>query len=140
MDTIARQVESLVPEVPELKDFDDVTTYLRKLHQHLLDISVVSQQNVEQFSYSTLRDEATPDVTNAHKHSYWVTGGTTTITNFLKGFHGQVITVVAEHSVTITDGTNIYLVKGANYDMTAKDSITLICKDDDKWYELGQSS
>jgi len=52
---------------------------------------------------------------------------------------GQVIEIVAEHGITITDGTNIFLNGSGNWTMAATDTLTLICKADGKWYELARS-
>jgi hypothetical protein len=84
----------------------------------------------------TLADEATPSVKLG---DVWLTGGTTTITDFDDGLEGQQIEVIAEHSLDITDGTNIFLSGSANWSMTATDTLTLICKADNKWYELSRS-
>lgn len=83
----------------------------------------------------TLANDATPSVKGGEK---FLTGGTTTITDFDDGYAGQVIKIIAEHSVTITDGTNIFLDGSANWAMTATDTLTLICKADNKWYELSR--
>ena len=83
-----------------------------------------------------LANDATPSILGADK---WKTGGTTTITDFDDGYEGQIITIVAEHSITITDGTNILLNGSANFDMVATDTLTLIQKADGKWYEIGRS-
>jgi len=84
----------------------------------------------------TLADDATPSISNGDR---WLTGGTTTITDFDDGITGQEIKIIAEHSLTITDGTNIFLSGSANWAMTATDTLTLICKADNKWYELSRS-
>lgn len=84
----------------------------------------------------TLADDATPSILGSR---YWLTGGTTTITDFDDGQQGFVITVIAEHSLDITDGTNIFLDGSANWSMTATDTLTLIQKADGKWYEIGRS-
>jgi hypothetical protein len=84
----------------------------------------------------TLADEATPSVSAT---STYLTGGTTTITDFDDGIAGQIITIIAEHSLDITDGTNIFLSGSANWSMTATDTLTLICKADNKWYEIARS-
>jgi hypothetical protein len=78
----------------------------------------------------------TPSVLN---HETWLTGGTTTITNFIDGFAGKKITIIAEHSLTITDGTNIFLNGSSNFAMQATDTLTLIQKADNKWYEIARS-
>lgn len=83
----------------------------------------------------TLADDATPSVLGG---SVWLTGGTTTITDFDDGVTGQIITILSEHAVTITDGTNIILNGSANFVMASTDSLTLICKADNKWYELSR--
>ncbi len=85
---------------------------------------------------ATLGDNATPSVKNG---TTFLTGGTTTITDFDDGVTGQIITVVSEHAITITDGTNIFLENSENFVMAATDTLTLICKADNKWYELGRS-
>ena len=84
----------------------------------------------------TLADDATPSVS---ANSVWLTGGTTTITDFDDGVTGQVITVIAEHEIIITDGTNIFLSGSSNWTMTATATLTLICKADNKWYEIARS-
>jgi parallel beta-helix repeat protein len=83
----------------------------------------------------TLEDNATPSVDGYQK---WLTGGTTTITDFDDGRTGDIIYIIAEHTITITDGTNIFLSGSANFEMTATDTLTLICKADNKWYELSR--
>jgi len=84
----------------------------------------------------TLANSATPSVANGRT---WITGGTTTITNFTGGVTGQKIEILSEHAITITDGTNILLSGSANFVMASSDTLTLICKADGKWYELGRS-
>jgi len=87
----------------------------------------------------TLADEATPSILiDLARHRYYLSGGTTTITDFDDGVTGHVITVIAEHSLDITDGTNIFLSGSANWSMTATDTLTLICKTDNKWYEISR--
>lgn len=84
----------------------------------------------------TLDDTGTPSI----KHgAVFLTGGTTAITDFDDGVEGQVIKILAAHTVTITDGTNIFLNGSANFGMLASDSLMLICKADNKWYELSRS-
>ena len=65
--------------------------------------------------------------------------GTTTITDFDDGVERQMLTFLAETSITITDGTNILLSGSANFEMTDTDTLTLIQKADGKWYETGRS-
>lgn len=86
--------------------------------------------------FDTFADaDATPSVKFKR---IFLTVGTTTITDFDDGTTGQIITVVAETSITITDGTNIFLRGSANWAMTATDTLTLIQKADGKWYELSR--
>ncbi len=84
----------------------------------------------------TLANDATPSV--ASKSDVYLTGGTTTITDFDDGVTGQRISILAEHSVTITDGTNMFLNGSTDFDMLTKDTLTLIQKADGKWYETGR--
>jgi hypothetical protein len=83
-----------------------------------------------------LADSATPTITSG---DLFLTGGTTTITNFVGGREGQIIRILSEHTITITDGTNIFLNGSANFVMASTDSLTLVCKADGKWYELARS-
>ena len=84
----------------------------------------------------TLADDATPSVKFRDK---WLTSSTTTILDFDDGVEGQEITVFAEHSITITDGTNIFLSGSANWAMTDTDTLTLVQKASGLWYETGRS-
>jgi hypothetical protein len=98
--------------------------------------AVTDWQPISDGIISTLANDATPSITGG-KH--FLTGGTTTITDFDDGYTGQIIIIIAEHSVTITDGTNIFLNGSANFVMAATDTLTLIQKADGKWYEIGRS-
>ncbi|MCR4293624.1 MAG: glycoside hydrolase family 55 protein [Candidatus Kuenenia sp.] len=89
------------------------------------------------FDIGTLANSATPSVAG---RSHWITGGTTTITDFTSGKIGQTITILAEHTITITDGTNIFLNGSVNFNMVTTDSLTLIKKADGKWYEKARSA
>jgi hypothetical protein len=93
---------------------------------------VVSQENGCSH-IPALADDATPTVKGLRSAR---TGGTTTITDLDDGVTGQIFRLIAEHSVTITDGTNIFLDGSVNFAMTSSDTLTLICKSDNKWYEL----
>jgi len=84
---------------------------------------------------TALANNATPPVAGG---STFTTGGTTTITDFDDGTVGQTITVLSEHAVTITDATNIILNGSANFVMAAADSLTLVLKADNKWYETAR--
>lgn len=89
---------------------------------------------------TALANSATPSVdgqTNLRRK--FITGGTTAITDFTGGVVGTEIVIIAEHSLTITDGTNIFLAGSANFAMQASDTLTLIQKADSKWYELDRS-
>jgi hypothetical protein len=83
-----------------------------------------------------LDDSGTPSVLAGN---VFLTGGTTAITDFDDGMEGQEIKIISEHAITITDGTNIFLNGSANFVMAASDTLTLICKADNKWYELSRS-
>lgn len=84
---------------------------------------------------TTLENNATPNVLCL---TTVVTGGTTTITNFINGEPGQILRILSDHAITITDGTNIFLSGSANFVMAAGDTLTLIQKADGKWYELAR--
>lgn len=84
-----------------------------------------------------LADEATPSMLGS---SVWLTGGTTTITDFDDGWEGAIIHLLSVHTVTISDNTNIVLNGNADYDMASGDTLTLIQKSDSFWYELARSA
>lgn len=84
----------------------------------------------------TLADDATPSVAGGN---LFVTGGTTTITDFDDGTEGQQITIISEHAITITDGTNIFLAGSANFVMASTDTLVLIQKASGLWYEISRS-
>ena len=88
------------------------------------------------YTIATLANDATPSVLGART---FLTGGTTTITDFDDGVTGQEIVIMAEHTITITDGTNIFLNGSANFAMTDSDTLTLIQKVDTFWYEIARS-
>ena len=82
----------------------------------------------------TLANSATPSVLTGN--GTFLTGGTTTITNFTGGYAGKRITVLGAHSVTITHGTNMFMKAGTNFAMTANNSIEFVQRADGKWYEV----
>ena len=82
-----------------------------------------------------LADDATPSIFGSN---IWRTGGTTAITDFDDGVEGQIITIIAQHSVTITDNTNL-LLAGGNFAMTNTDTLMLVQKSDGKWHEISRS-
>jgi len=86
-------------------------------------------------TFGTLADDGTPTV---KEDLPMLTGGTTAITDFIDEYAGQVLYVLAQHSVTITDGAPIQLSGGVNYAMTSGDSLTLVSYGG-VWYELSRS-
>ena len=110
-------------------------TRTANLEGWLCNVQDIDFSNIAQ-TIGTLSNDATPSVLNGEK---WLTGGTTTITDFDDGVEGQTITIMAEHSVTITDGTNIFLSGSTNFAMSSTDTLTLVCKADGKWYEISRS-
>jgi len=85
--------------------------------------------------YALPAADATPSVSGYHTVT---TGSTTTITDFDDGRVGQLLTVLAEHTLIITDGTHIILNGSTNLTMAAGDSLTLVLKADNKWYETAR--
>lgn len=98
----------------------------------------IDESKFIQYGIQTLVDEATPSVFGGNN---FVTSGTANdpITDFDDGVEGQIIRIIAEHAITITDGTNIFLNGSVNFVMAATDTLTLIQKSDLKWYELARS-
>lgn len=81
---------------------------------------------------------ATPSVFGGDK--YRLTD-TTTITNFLNGYDNQVLFLVAEASLTITNGVSIFLQGNVNRVMSSGDTLMLIKRaTDGNWYELSQTT
>jgi hypothetical protein len=65
--------------------------------------------------------------------------GPTALTSITNGMAGAIIQLIATGNVTITDGAPLILAGGANYAMTADDTLTLMCKSADVWVELSRS-
>lgn len=84
----------------------------------------------------TLDDTGTPSVAGG---GVFKTGGTTAITDFDDGVVGQEITILAEHTVTITEGSPIVLVSAGNYGMTSSDTLVLRMFNDQIWHEISRS-
>ena len=89
---------------------------------------------------SVARTFAAGDLTPSVKGGWlFLTGAADAYTDFDDGYEGQVITIVAEHAAVVTDGTHIFLSGSANWTMAATDTLTLVCKADNKWYEVSRS-
>jgi len=85
---------------------------------------------------TVLDNTGTPSVLNAGP--VVETGGTTSITDLLKGYRGQIVTIQAEHSVTVVNSTLIYLNGGTNFNMTSLDTLTLVRRGA-QWLEVARS-
>lgn len=84
--------------------------------------------------FVTLANSATPSVAGG---TNFVTGGTTTITDFTNGVNGQTIHVISEHAITITHGANIVLSGAVNFVMASGNTLTLTRKGG-QWFEMGR--
>ena len=126
-------------ETDQGKKDKEIEDYLNKLTVQLDEMFKRLFNRVSEpisWSIHTLTNDATPSVQGGR---LWLTGGTTTVTDFDDGVEGQIITVISAHAITITDGTNIFLSGSANFVMAATDTLSLMCKADNKWYEIGRS-
>ncbi len=83
-----------------------------------------------------LANNATPTIQGGKNY---ITSGTTTITDLDDGYTGQEIIIIAQHATPFTDGTNIFLKDSTNWTMAATDTLSLIYKNDNLWYETGRS-
>ena len=81
--------------------------------------------------------DSTPTILGGN---FFVTSEAATFTDFDNGFVGQEITIVADHTVTLTHGTNIFLRNKRSWKMFSGDTITLVQKADTFWYETGRSN
>jgi hypothetical protein len=86
---------------------------------------------------TTLANDATPSIAIGNT---FLTGGTTTITDFDDGYIGKKILILSGHAITITHGTNIFLDGAANFVMASGDTLSLIQRADGKWYETGRGN
>ena len=84
---------------------------------------------------ATLANDATPSVAGG---KLFLTGGTTTITDFDDGVVSQTIVILSAHAVTITDGSPIILATSANFVMAAGDSLILTMFNDQVWNETSR--
>jgi len=101
-------------------------------------VNIYAESGPEQVLQAITAADATPSVADVPMHGALLSAGTTTITDFDDGYEGQIFTFIAETSLTITDGTNIFLSGSANWAMTATDTLTLICKADNTWVEISR--
>jgi hypothetical protein len=85
---------------------------------------------------NVLDNTGTPSVRNAGP--VVETGGTTSITDLLNGYRGQIITIQAEHSVTVVNSTLLYLNGSTNFNMTPLDTLTLVRRGA-QWLEVARS-
>ena len=99
------------------------------------DVSIATQTNV---NIKTLANSATPSVSGGYYT--FLTGGTTTITDFTNGYIGMTFTLISEHAITITNGTNIFLGSGVNFAMKSGDTLTLTQKADGNWYQTSRNA
>jgi len=81
--------------------------------------------------------DATPSVSRGN---IFTTVGTTAITDFDDGIEGQKIKILAESSITITDGTPIQLNGSVNFDMISGDTLTLEMFNDQVWEETARKT
>ncbi|MCK5563696.1 MAG: hypothetical protein KAJ07_00480 [Planctomycetes bacterium] len=111
-------------------DAVDTNLYRNGVGQLKTDGSIVK-------AIGTLADSATPSISAGG--DLWLTGGTTTVTDISGGAEGQTITILSEHAITITDGTNFFLSGSANFVMASTDSLVIVQKADGNWYEVSRS-
>jgi hypothetical protein len=95
---------------------------------------LAATQPIQQFL--TLDNTGTPSIRNAGPLVQ--TSGTTNITNLLNGYRGQIVTILAEHNVTVVNSTSIYLNGGTNFVMTPLDTLTL-ARRDGQYVEISRS-
>ena len=90
--------------------------------------------------FNTLGNDATPNVISDEARSLWLTGGVIAITDFDDGYEGQIITIISDHGITIdADAGNIFPPGGIDKALVANDSISFLCKADNKWYCIAYS-
>ncbi len=83
----------------------------------------------------SLANEATPSVKASN---FFITGGTTGITNLDDGENGQVVHISFRHSVLVTyDATKIILKGNVSHKFFLYETLTLL-KDNDIWLEIGR--
>jgi hypothetical protein len=92
---------------------------------------------VSHSTITTLSSDGTPSVSAGN---YFVTGDTTTITDFDDGVVGQTIHILAAHAKTITDNAAIILDGSANFVMAVADTLTLTMFNDQVWQETGRTT
>lgn len=81
--------------------------------------------------------DATPSV---KRGDYYLTTGTTTITDFIEGRVGQTIHIQATDSITIQDNANIVLGDGNDYAMVIGDVLVLTQYQSGVWTEEARGS
>lgn len=101
-------------------------------------VTVIDNSNIT----GVLDNTGTPNVYLPTPAKSWETSGTTTITNFINGRQGQIITIMSKHAVTVDHGSSIILAGGTDFVMKANDTLTLILRPDyvsgNKWVEIAR--
>lgn len=110
------------------------------IQQQLADATGIQNTKTADFDAVDNSATGTPSVLNMRVGRIT---STTTITGLTGGYKGQIVTLIADATVTITDGTNIFLSGSANWTMAATDTLTLLRRTgsgaNDKWYEIARS-
>ncbi len=70
---------------------------------------------------------------------FYKSGGVIAITDFDDGAAGQTLVILAEHSITITNGAPIVLNGAGDYAMTTGDTLMLQMFNDQIWHEVARS-
>lgn len=92
--------------------------------------------NLNNRALSTLANDATPSVEGGDR---WLTGGTTTITDFDDGFEGQILTILIKHDVDFTHGSGLVLAGAANWTTAADGDVIRLVYDGTNWIEVSRS-
>lgn len=90
-------------------------------------------------SMRVLANTGTPSILNA---SVVATGGTTSLTSLSDGYIGQIVTIIAEHNVSVVHGSTagtFRLNGGSNYNMTPNDTLTVVYSGNKLWVEMSRS-
>lgn len=86
---------------------------------------------------SLLAGDTTPSVANLER--LYSPSSATTVTDFTKGAEGQIITILGNGNLTVTNGTRIVTNTGANKVLEA-DQVYSFINLGDVWYEVGGSA
>jgi hypothetical protein len=87
--------------------------------------------------FATVASSATIVLPRSYNNAYLITGTTGITSVTATGWDGEIVTLLFNNTLTVTDGSNLKLA--GNFSATADDVLRLLC-DGTNWYEVSRSN